>query len=95
MQAPPPPRLDNARVLHYAISKNGRFYDMMTTDGALHCVIAAFAICRYDKDPRVIYLFGCTSEWEVESDTDFATVEEAMQAAAGHAEGQALEWIAV
>lgn len=92
---PPPPRLDNARVLHYAISRGGRFHDMMTTGGALHCVIAAFAICRYDSDPRVIYLFGCSSDWEVQSDTDFESVEAAMEIAASHAEGQAVEWVAV
>lgn len=95
MMPPPPPFLDSARVLHYAISRSERFHDMKTTDGDFFCVIAAFAICRYDTSPRVIYLFGCSSDWEVQSDTDFETVDEAMQTAASHAEGQAVEWVAV
>jgi len=93
--APPPPLLDGARVLHYAISGRGGFYAIGDENGASRQLVAAMAVCRYD-DSGALYLFKCAADWDVIQDTDCASVEEAMRIATGHAGPEApLTWIAV
>lgn len=87
--APPPPALDGARVLHYAISGRGGFYQIGNQ------LVAAMVICRYDGD-RKIYLFKCAADWDVIQDADWESVEEAMRIAAQQAESEApLRWVAM
>jgi hypothetical protein len=88
--APPPPRLDGARVLHYAISGRGCFYRIGDEP------VAAMAICRYDNDGERAYLFKCAADWDVLHDGLWESVEECMQIAAQQAETEApLTWVAM
>ena len=87
----PPSHLDGARVLRYAISQHGAFYNVA---GEPQVTVAAMAICRYDGSSDV-YLFDCTTDWEVVGDADWFSVEEAMQIATQHAKRETLEWIIV
>ena len=87
----PPPQLDGARVLRYAISQRGGFYD---PDDQPQVTVSAMAICRYDGSSDV-YLFDCSSDWEVIGDAPWSTVDEAMQIATSHANGETPQWITV
>jgi hypothetical protein len=71
----PPSSLDDARVLEFAWSDIpfGHIHD---TNGNLVAVIHGLAICQYDGS-SVIYRFSCDENWEVESDVDYGSVEEA------------------
>jgi hypothetical protein len=93
--APPPPLLDGARVLHYAISGRGGFYAITDEDGASPQLVAAMAICRYDSEKTErAYLFGCAADWEVISDGLWESVEECMDLGAQSAGSEApLTWV--
>lgn len=78
MNQPQPDLLDGARVLSTAELLEG-----VRPTGATHHSIPNFeevvrnlAIAQYDGDEN-IYLFYCTSEWEVVDDTYHSTVAEA------------------
>jgi hypothetical protein len=85
----PPSQLDGADVLHYAVSKRGRFHLIQGTSPAVS--VAAMAICRYNNDDR-FYLFKCTADWNVVADTDCESIDAAMQTAARHAADEAVSW---
>jgi hypothetical protein len=87
----PPPHLDGALVLRYAISQHGAFYHL---GGEAHVAVPAMAICRYDG-AREVYLFKCDTDWEVIMDTDCDSVDEAMQTAARQAKSETPVWITV
>ena len=89
--AAPPPQLDGAHVLRYAISQHGGFHHY---GGEPPVPVAAMAICRYDGSSDV-YLFDCTTDWEVIGDAPWFSVDEAMQIATQHANSETLEWITV
>jgi hypothetical protein len=89
----PPPRLDGARVLRYAISQHGGFY-YVGNEAREEVPVAAMAICRYDGSD-VVYLFKCATDWDVMHDDDCASVDEAMESAAQMAKSETPEWIII
>jgi hypothetical protein len=76
---PPPESVGHARVLLYT-TIDARHHPTGATqhivDGIVVGPAAALAICRYEDEPGV-YLFGCTSDWQVVTDTWHETVEDA------------------
>ena len=80
----PPSELDGAKVLRWAISARGAFHYI--GDSA----IAAMAICQYK--PGEFYLFKCTADWEVIFDWDGQSIDECMEIAAQHSNGERLVW---
>jgi hypothetical protein len=89
----PPPQLDGARVLRYAISQHGGFYHV-GNEAQEMVPVAAMAICRYDGS-EIVDLFKCAPDWDVMHDSDCASVDEAMERAAQQATLETPEWIAV
>jgi hypothetical protein len=81
----PPPELDNAKVLRWAISERGTFHHI--GDAA----VAAVAICQYTGSSE-FYLFKCTSDWNVIGDWDCQSIDECMAIAAQHSNGERLVW---
>jgi hypothetical protein len=80
----PPPELDGAKVLKYAVLVDG----VENTGNVLHQVngqevasVAALAICQYSGNED-FYIFFCDSDWEVLTDL----CRETMDAALGQAE---------
>jgi hypothetical protein len=92
----PPPQLDGARVLRYAISQNGGFYHV-GNEAQEKVPVAAMAICRYDRGVGgdVVYLFKCATDWDVMHDTDHASVDEAIECATQQAKLETPQWITV
>ncbi len=76
----PPDELDGAEVILWAYSPVKPFFIMKYTDGTDYKPIHGFAICRY-KDDEVFYKFSCDREWNVENDSDAASMEEAVEIA--------------
>ena len=80
----PPPELDGAKVLKYAILQD----DVENTGDVLHRVngqelvdVAALAICQFPTNDD-LYIFYCDSNWTVLTDL----CRETMAAALGQAE---------
>jgi hypothetical protein len=71
----PPDKLDGAKVIEYMTSQQP-FGEMLYTDGSKCCDIYGFAICNYDNNDEY-YIFSCNENWEVQSDTDFSSIESA------------------
>ena len=67
--------LDNARVIEFAWS-DSPFGDVKDTDGVLVAMIHGLAICQYENS-RVVYRFSCDKTWEVISDVDYDSIEQA------------------
>ncbi|KPL76939.1 hypothetical protein ADN00_10125 [Ornatilinea apprima] len=76
----PPDELDGAKVLLWAYNPEKPFFMMLFEDGSNYKPIHGFAICRYGGE-ELFYKFSCNSEWEVENDSDHASIEEAIHAA--------------
>jgi hypothetical protein len=89
----PPPQLDGARVLRYAISRRGGFYHV-GNEAQEMVPVSAMAICRYDGS-EIVYLFKCTTDWDVMHDSDHASVDEAIERATQQAKRETPEWITV
>jgi hypothetical protein len=81
----PPPELDGAKVLRWAISKRGAFHHIGNT------AVAAMAICQYTGSGE-LYLFKCTADWSVIGDWDCKSIDEGMGIAAQHSSGERLVW---
>ncbi|HLW68305.1 MAG TPA: hypothetical protein VKS79_23515 [Gemmataceae bacterium] len=80
---PPPPNLDGARVLKYAIVDS----DVIPTGNTTHRVgnllmgpAAALAICQYDGDDG-FFLFYCDSDWNVDTDGWHGSLQSALEQA--------------
>ena len=73
----PPDELDGAKVLEWAWSEVP-FGVIRYTDGTLVCQLHGLAICQYSQDKKV-YGFSCDSEWEVQQDMDYRSIEEAKE----------------
>lgn len=72
-------RLDGAKIL--MISDKGHYHYIKTCgsdDTGIE--ISYYAICKYDNDSR-IYLFSCDENMSVEGDTDFNSIDDAMECA--------------
>jgi hypothetical protein len=81
----PPPELDNAKVLRWAISARGAFHHIGDT------AIAAVAIGQYANSGE-LYLFKCTVDWNAIGDWDCQSIDEGMEIAAQHSNTERLVW---
>ncbi len=75
----PPTELDGAKVLFYALLKQGHRATGNTRhyrDGGLVQGLSALAICRYDNEIG-FYLFYCDDNWDVVTDTYHDTLGQA------------------
>lgn len=94
MTTAPPGQLDGAVVLFWAVSSRGLFHTIPrgSDPGSPDLVsVAGLAVCRYPNGDRH-YLFKCDKDWEVVSDWDAASVDEAQAIAAQHATDERIEW---
>jgi len=73
----PPKTIDNAEVLYWAWSGEIPFGTLKSTNGSIIADIFGLAICVY-RDSDSIYRFSCDNEWESEQDSDYSSIEEAM-----------------
>ena len=64
----PPPELDGARVLRWAISERGAFQYNGDT------AVAAMAICQYAGETE-FYLFDCAADWTVVGDMTYESID--------------------
>ncbi|MFG1867357.1 hypothetical protein [Micromonospora arborensis] len=71
MRATPPALLDGARVTMFASLAPGQLPTGATRHsvGNFAEVVAHLAIARYDEAATEFYLFYCTDDWEVVTDT--------------------------
>jgi hypothetical protein len=76
----PPDELDGAEVILWAYNPTKPFFIMRYVDGSEYKPIHGFAICRY-KGSDIYYKFSCDRDWNVEGDSDKASMEEAMETA--------------
>lgn len=77
MSATPPTLLDGARVELFANLAPGQSPTGATRHFGTVGKVAHLAISRYD-DAAGVYLFGCTEEWKVVTDTYHSTEAEAV-----------------
>ncbi len=74
----PPEKIDSAKVLLWAWSSKVPFFVMPCSDGSGGINIHGLAICQYDMGE--VYRFSCDENWEVQNDSDWDCVEDAMTA---------------
>lgn len=93
METTPPPVLDGATVLAYANVTDGAWagHTNHTNGGDLLPRPAGLALCRYRADETTVYLFYCSAEWEVITDTAHDSATAAMRQAEFEA-GRPIEW---
>ncbi len=82
----PPDELDGAKVILWAYNPVKPFFIMQYVDSTNYKSIHGFAICRY-IDEELFYKFSCDREWNVEGDSDEASVEDAVETAQNQSEG--------
>lgn len=90
----PPPILDRAQVLRYAILDRGVTRTVATIHRVRSVVMGpaeALAICTY-ADENGYYLFYCDSEWNVVTDTFHESLERAIHQAEYEYMGLAFSW---
>ena len=88
----PPRQLDGADVVHWAWSHPEPFFIMPFSTGSSPGIpIHGLAVCRYEKSGE-IYRFSCGVDWEVENDSPWDTVEQAMRAPSGQYDAGAVDW---
>lgn len=85
----PPDELDGARVLSWAVSRRGGFYQLAGSDPPI--TVTGMVVAQYASGGPV-YLFKCDAGWLVVQDWDCGSIEEAQELGAQHAGGEALEW---
>ncbi|PKO11715.1 MAG: hypothetical protein CVU39_27915 [Chloroflexi bacterium HGW-Chloroflexi-10] len=76
----PPDELDGAEVILWAYNPEKPFFMMQYVDGTDYKPIHGFAICRC-KGAELFYKVSCDSAWNVENDSDHASIEDAVKAA--------------
>ncbi len=87
----PPETIDNAEVLYWAWSGDVPFGVVNYTDGSIAAEIFGLAICQY-KESSTIYRFSCDKEWETEHDSDYRSIEEAMDQLPEQYQKVAVKW---
>lgn len=87
----PPDALDGAQVVKWAWSGNKPFGVMPLVDDDREIEIYGLAICQY-KDSLQIYRFSCSSDWEVQNDAPYNSIEEAMKQLPGQYRNVEAEW---
>lgn len=93
----PPPVLDGARVLSYAIVDNSVTYTSHSTlyvDGKLLGIVPRLAICQnlHNED---ILLFFCDEQWEVLGVTNHPSIRNAQERAESEYRGVSAKWVNV
>ena len=90
----PPPELDGARVLKYAVLTD----EIRNTGNVWHRVngldlpkVYALAICKYD-DNEDYYIFYCDSDWNVMTDLCRETLDAALGSAELEYKGITKHW---
>ena len=97
MTSRPPDHLSNARVLLYS-PLDSRHKPIGTAPHAVHGhalgPVAGLAIGQYEGDPHV-YLFYCTPDWQVITDTCHHGLEDARSQAEREYEGVRATWLSL
>lgn len=88
VECPPPRMLDGAGVRFWAWSERTPFFVM--PDGADGIPIHGLAICQYESGK--VYRFSCDKDWEVVSDLDFETAEQAMRLRSTQYDTSSIQW---
>ena len=90
----PPDHLSNAQVLFYTPIDSRH----LPTGVAPHSVhghelgpVAGLALCRYETDPNV-YLFYCSPEWQVITETCHHSLQDARRQAEAEYKGVGATW---
>lgn len=93
MKTTPPAELDGAAVLAYANLADSVWagHTNHTNGGDPLPRPAGLALCQYRADETTVYLFYCSVEWEVITDTAHNSVSAAMRQAEFEA-GQPIDW---
>jgi len=86
----PPDELDGAGVLYWAWSGGKPFFVMPYSDGSGGISIHGLAVCQYESG--AIYRFSCSRGWEVENDSNRASVDDAMTGPSAQYYVAAVEW---
>jgi hypothetical protein len=63
------------------------FFEMPIEEVPIH----GLAICRYEQGPG--YRFSCDSSWEVQNDSPYDTVEQAMRSPSGQYDVSKVTWV--
>jgi hypothetical protein len=87
----PPKEIDDADVIWWAWSGIAPFFEMPVTESAETIAIYGLAVCRHPKSGNV-YRFSCNAEWEVENDSQWPTIEEALQATSTQFDASVVQW---
>ena len=85
----PPKALDGAVVLYWATSEPHPFFEMLGDE--VRIPIHGLAICRYNQG--TVYKFHCDASWEVQNDSPFATVEEALRDSYAPYDASKVTWV--
>lgn len=88
----PPETLDGATVLFWAWSSPSPFFVMRCSDGPGEIAIHGLAICRY-AGAGGVYRFSCDAQWEVENDSPWPSVEDAMHGQVNGLDVATVRWI--
>lgn len=83
----PPEYLDGAKVLLWDWSDSQLFGYVDYTHGAIASEIFGLAIC-----PKKIYRFSCNKDWEVEQDSDYDTIEDAIKSYPNQYKNILIKW---
>ncbi|HEY0652965.1 MAG TPA: hypothetical protein VGD65_07550 [Chryseosolibacter sp.] len=73
----PPDKLDEAKVIRWAWSGNKPFGVIPNLDSNESIEVFGLAICQYENSSEV-YRFCCDKEWEVQQDSVYESVDEAL-----------------
>ena len=93
--SPPPPVLDCARLLHYAVLDAGVEFSgrsLLFVDGKELGAVPCLAICEEPKTLGV-YLFHCASDWHVLGCSAHQSVSDAKDRAEGVYHGVSTRWV--
>jgi hypothetical protein len=93
----PPPVLDCARLLHYAVLDAGVEFSgrsLLFVDGKELCAVPCLAICEDPKTPGVL-LFHCAIDWRVLGCSAHESVSEAKGRAERVYHGVSTRWVEV
>ena len=93
----PPPVLDGARVLAYAIMDDSVVYTGRSTlyvDGKMLGAVPRLAVCQ-DHDANDVLLLFCDEKWNSLGATGCPSLEEAQQRAEAEYRGVSAKWVDV
>ncbi|WP_413665441.1 hypothetical protein ACG1BZ_09710 [Microbulbifer sp. CNSA002] len=72
----PPKEIDGARVIEWAWSDSKPFGFVLFENGEVAAEIFGLAICKYSNSEK-FYRFSCDSDWEIEQDAEYSSIQEA------------------